>query len=161
MQPQPGRIPQQQPRVSPKKQRQHWLVYAGLCLFVMLFGWIVFTLAANWWRVFQDDWHYGRPRTFHLDADVGHGGMSHFTVENLSGQILVTEIPLHDQTHAKLYSGPQLSGENAALAPATLAFEDVNGDGFSDMILIVEDTKHVFLGSRDGFKSEIKQEGNR
>ncbi len=158
MQPQPEQRPQQQLIGKPKKPRRHWLFHAGLCLFMMLFGFLVLSMLANWWRVFQDDWHYGKPRTYQTDADVGHGGMSHFTVENLGGQILVIEVPLHEQAQAKLYSGPTLSGENAALTPVTVTFEDVNGDGLLDMILHVDGSSHAFLNSKNGF--QMNKEGN-
>ena len=44
--------------------RPHWLVFVGLAMLVMVMGWVVFSAVANWWQVTQDDWHYGRPRTF-------------------------------------------------------------------------------------------------
>lgn len=50
----------------------HWLVFAGIALLVMILGWLTLSALGSWWQVQQDDWHYGRPRTFQTDAVVGH-----------------------------------------------------------------------------------------
>ena len=112
----------------------------------------------NWWHIHQDDMQYGTPRTFQCDADVGHGGVSHFTVENLHGHIIITEVQVDNPAKAKIYVGPMLTGTDADLAPATITFTDVNGDGIPDMVLTVENTQHVFLGTKDGF--QMNEEGN-
>ena len=58
-------------------RRVHWTVIAGLALLLMLFGWALLTNVAHWWQVTQDDWHYGRPRTFQMDQVVGHNEFEH------------------------------------------------------------------------------------
>jgi hypothetical protein len=126
----------------------------------MLLGWMVIASLLNWLRVFQDDMHYGRPRTFQTDADVGHGGMSHFTIVNLNGHLLITEMLISDPSKAKIYIGPTLAGEGAALIPTTLTFQDTSGNGFPDMIIHVETTTYTFLGSKDGFHTQGQQGGN-
>src|SRR2546423_5251500 len=55
----------------PKKQRSHWMVFVGIALFVMVFGWVAFGALANWWQDKQNDWTYGNPRTFQMDQAVG------------------------------------------------------------------------------------------
>ena len=119
----------------------------------MLFivGWFLISALINWVQVTSDDLHYGRPRTYQTDIDVGHGGVSHFTAENLGGHVLVYELPNNDPSKAKIYSGPTLIGDNASLMPVTLTFRDVNGDGLLDMILVVNGNEYAtFLNGKDG-----------
>ena len=89
------------PRLA-RRARVHWLVWLAL-------SWLV-----PWWQVTRDDLVYGRPRTFQVDAVVGHGDSaahpSHFLVLNLSRQIEVIEFPGGDSAHAKIYTGPTLIG---------------------------------------------------
>ncbi len=103
----------------------------------------------------RDDWHYGRPRTFQCDADVGHGGVSHFTVENLGGHIFVIELPVNDPKKYHLYVGPALTGGDADLAVATISFKDVNHDGLPEMVITVNGgVTYVFVNTPDGFKPQ-------
>jgi len=125
----------------------------GLILLCMLCGWLLLSVLLHWWQVTQDDWHYGRPRTYQTDARVGHNDSatpSHFTVWNLHGQIVVIEFPGGDARNAVSYLGPALPGTDQDLTPATVEFRDVNGDGKPDMVLLVQGTPFVFLndGSR-------------
>src|SRR5437868_1136344 len=74
-----------------KRTHFHWSVCVGLGLFVMILGWLSFSALSSWWSVTQDDWHYGRPRTYQTDAVVGHEDSpshpSHFIALNLNGKI--------------------------------------------------------------------------
>jgi hypothetical protein len=135
-------------RLSPR-----WGVKFLLILFaMMIIGWILISALFNWWRVHQDDVQYGRPRTFQADADVGHGGRSHFTVQNLDGKIIITELPNNDPTRAKFSGAPTLAGSDAALLPATVSFEHMNEDDALDLVLTVANGKYVFLNNgKDGF----------
>jgi len=45
----------------------------GIGLLIMLIGWIVLSAFGSWWTSQQNDWRYGRPRTFQIDWNVGHG----------------------------------------------------------------------------------------
>src|SRR5205807_851910 len=58
---------------QPSKPRTHWLLFVGLVMLLMLVGWILVTMFLQWWLITQDDWHYGRPRTYQVDQRVGHG----------------------------------------------------------------------------------------
>ncbi|HET9920018.1 MAG TPA: hypothetical protein VFQ30_09285, partial [Ktedonobacteraceae bacterium] len=110
---------------------------------------------ANWWQVTQDDWHYGRPRTYQVDQVVGHNDSaqkpSHFIAINLNRQVEVIEFPGGDATKAKIYIGPLLVGPGQYLAPVTLSFQDVNGDGKIDMIVNVQDSHFIFLNNGTSF----------
>lgn len=122
-------------------------IVAGLALVTVVGGWVSTTL---------DDLHYSRPRTFQIDAYVGHhetpGMPSHFVALNLRGRIEIIEFPGGDPTHARIYLGPQLYGQNADLVPVTLSFQDVNGDHRPDMILHFQGTQVVFINDGSGFR---------
>lgn len=138
-----------------RRWRFHWLVFVGFAMFIMILGWVAFNALSNWWQVTQDDWHYGRPRTYQVDAVVGHNDSAanptHFIAENLHSHILIIEIPGGDAAKAKMYSGPTLIGSGQDLTPVTLTFKDVNGDGKLDMIVNVQDTHLVFLNQNGQF----------
>jgi hypothetical protein len=144
--------------VQEEKQgfRPHWLVFVGLAMLFMVASWVILATVANWWQVTQDDWHYGRPRTFQINAVVGHNDSpthpSHFIALNLNGRIEVIEIPGGDATHERVYIGPTLIGDRQDLAPVTLSFKDVNGDGKPDMLIHIGDQTIVFLNDQGGFR---------
>ncbi len=136
--------------------RPHWLLFVGLAMLIMVMGWVVFSAAANWWQVTQDDWRYGRPRTFQTDAVVGQGDLaanpSHFIALNLNRRIEIIEFPGGDPTKARIFLGPTLIGDGQDLAAVTLTFKDVNGDGKPDMIVSVEDSHFVFVNENGTFR---------
>jgi hypothetical protein len=51
----------------------------------------------SWWQTWSDDRTYGSPRTFQIDAVVGHDDSprhpSHFLALNLHGELIVIELP--------------------------------------------------------------------
>src|SRR5712691_6967555 len=51
--------------------RAHPLLLLGLGMILMLVWWTLLLLAVSWWNTTWDDLHYGRPRTFQIDAVVG------------------------------------------------------------------------------------------
>jgi hypothetical protein len=121
----------------------------------MIIGWVAFNALGSWWQTTQDDWHYGRPRTFQTDAVVGHGDSaanpSHFIAINLNRHVLIIELPGGDTSKARIFNGPILVGPGQDVAPVTLTFQDVNGDGLLDMIVNVQDAHFVFLNSKGTF----------
>ena len=148
----PRRASQQQPPLRQQaplpQQGLHWLFYVGVAMLVMLLGWFLLSALLSWWHVTQDDWHYGRPRTYQTDAWVGHnehGTPSHFLALNLHGHSEVIEFPGGDATHAKVYLGPVLSGPGADLVPVTVSFKDVTGDGKPDMVMQMGEQSVVFV----------------
>ena len=112
----------------------HPLIYLGVGMIAMLALWTLLTSAMSWWNTTWDDLHYGRPRTFQMDAFVGHnetiGTPSHFIAINLNGRIEIIEFPGGDGSKARIYLGPQLYGTGDDLIPVTLSFVDVNGDHY-------------------------------
>jgi hypothetical protein len=146
------------PNYAPYEPRRiHWTVIAGLALLLMLFGWALLTNVSHWWQITQDDWHYGRPRTFQTDQVVGHKDSStnpsHFVALNLNRHVEVIEFPGGDATNAKVYIGPVLVGPDQNLAPVTLTFKDVNHDGKLDMIVNVQDSHFIFLNASGQFRT--------
>jgi hypothetical protein len=155
-QPAPESTPVIQRRQAPK----HCLFYIGIGLCVMLLGGIWVNMLVRWVQVTWDDRHYGRPRTYQTDADVGHGGVSHFTVENLGGHIFIMEIIPADPKKIHLYVGPAVTGGDASLAVATISFKESNQSGLPDMVITVNGgATYVFVNTKDGFKPLNDQGG--
>jgi hypothetical protein len=139
-----------------QRRRWHWLVFVGMALLTMTLGWVVLTNLANWWQVTQDDWHYGRPRTYQVDAVVEHNDSAtnptHFIALNQARHVEVIEFPGGDPSKARIFIGPTLTGQGQDLTPVTLTFKDVNGDGKPDMILNIQDTRFVFINENGTFR---------
>lgn len=139
-----------------QRTRLHWLVFVGVAAIIMIIGWLAFSAFANWWQVTQDDWHYGRPRTFQTNAVVGHNDSasnpSHFIALNLNRHIEIIEFPGGDATKAKIYAGPVLIGQGQDLTPVTLIFKDVTGNGKLDMIVNVGDSHFVYINENGAFR---------
>src|SRR6266699_3814665 len=143
---------------QPPRQRLHWLVWVGVALFVMIFGWVLLSIVGSWWQTTLDDWHYGRPRTFQTEANVGHYGyVSHFVALNLNGKIEVIETQPQNpnpQQSAHLYIAATLATDQE-LQPVTVHFEDLNGDGKLDMLVVVGDSLQVpFYNNGTSFQSQ-------
>lgn len=138
------------------KRGVHPLLYLGVGMITMLAMWTILTSVFSWWSTTWDDFHYGRPRTFQIDAYVGHneaaGTPSHFIAINLNGRIEIIEFPGGDGSKARIYLGPQLYGTGDNLIPVTLSFADVNGDHLSDMIIHFQSSRIVFINAQGGFR---------
>jgi hypothetical protein len=138
------------------RPRVHWLVFVGLAMLAMLVGWVLLTSLSSWWQVKQDDWHYGRPRTYQVDQVVGHNDTvtspSHFIALNINRHVEVIEFPGGDPSKARVYVGPTLFGPGQDLAAVTLTFKDVNGDGRLDMIINVQDSHFAFINANSQFR---------
>jgi hypothetical protein len=134
----------------------HPLLYLGVSMIAMLALWTLLTSAISWWNTTSDDLHYGRPRTFQIDAFVGHneaaGTPSHFIAMNLNGHIEIIEFPGGDGSKARIYLGPQMYGTGDDLIPVTLSFADVNGDHQLDMIIHFQSSRIVFINDQGGFR---------
>jgi hypothetical protein len=132
-----------------------------MALLIAVIGWGVLTVFANWWTNTTQQWTYGYPRTYQTDAVVGHNDSqarpSHFIAVNLNGQVEVIEFPGGDATHAHMYTGLTIVGQNADLIPVTLSFQDVNGDGTLDMIVSVGNTHYIFLNEKGQFVKANQQ----
>lgn len=142
----------QQPPLREKSYPQrkiHWLLPTGVGMVAMLVLWMVGASIVAWGIQRYDDVRYGMPRTFQIDQTVGHGGdsrthPSHFVAVNLNRQAIVIEFMAGDPAKSVSYVAPvYIAGEGGNLAPVTLEFRDVTGDGKLDMII------HIHLPSQD------------
>lgn len=140
------------PPAPAQARRVHWLVPAGAGMLAFLALLVIGNWIVGAWQAHQLDAQYGMPRTYQIDAVVGHNGdseehPSHFTFENLGGKIIITEFPAGDASKAIVYTGPILSGPGAASVPVTGSFEDTNGDGKPDLVLHIGDQTLVYLNN--------------
>ena len=147
-------------------RRAHPLLSLGVGMLVMLAVCTALSFVVPWAHTTLDDLRYGRPRTFQVDAFVGHneqaGVPTHFIALNLNRHIMIIELPGGDPAHARIYSGPVLYGANDDLVPVTLSFADVNGDHRPDMIIhlhfqgwfgfIDSEQQLVYINENGGFR---------
>ena len=128
-------------------------ILVGVVLTIVLF--MSLSVLGSWWHTYQDDLHYGRPRTFQLDAVVGHGdsaiNKTHFIFLNLNRHVEIIEIPGGDATHMRVFMGPVLFGDGQDLTPVTGEIRDVNGDGKPDLIVHILNEQIVFLNDGTTF----------
>ena len=151
----PRTEPARTPRQRAHAPRFHWLLWVGIGMLALLVLWIVGALLLSWWNTYQDDLHYGRPRTYQTDARVGHNDVytpSHFIAINLHRQVEVIEFPGGDATHAKVYLVPSMLQEGNDLTVVTLAFKDLTHNGKLDMIITVGNDKFVFINANGAFR---------
>lgn len=142
----------------PKARRHHWLAVFGTGMLVMVLIFMAINEIGSTWQAHQLDAQYGMPRTYQVDAVVGHNGdsaahPSHFTFVNLHATIIITEFPAGDAAKAIVYTGPPLIGDNAESIPVTGFFQDRNGDGKPDMIVQVINQQFVYLNTGSKFVS--------
>jgi hypothetical protein len=131
-------------------------ILVGVVITIVLF--MSLSVLGSWWHTYQDDLHYGRPRTSQLDAVVGHGdsaiNKTHFIFLNLNRHVEIIEIPGGDATHMRVFMGPVLFGDGQDLTPVTGEIRDVNGDGKPDLIVHILNEQIVFLNDGTTFHSQ-------
>src|SRR5258708_9531157 len=92
----------------PPKQHTHWLVYVGIGMIAMLALWVGLQMLGTWWSEHQLDATYGFPRTYQVDAVVGHDDStdhpSHFIFINLKCRLVFVELPGANVVHARIYN---------------------------------------------------------
>jgi len=122
------------------RQGKHPFFYIGICLAIMVLFLTAYTLIPPALQQWSDDRIYGYPRTYQTDADVGHGGTSHFIALNGHGTIEVLEIPSEPSkaNQPRLYIIVRLTNQGADLVPASVSFPDINGDGKPDMQVTIQ-----------------------
>jgi hypothetical protein len=131
------------PDTEPERERRRflgsrpmWLMLVGVLIVIALMLVInrVVIPAIGW---SQDQWHYGDTRITQMDANVGHGGESHFLATYSQGTIVILEISLD---HPNVYQVYTLTGmESTSGTPVILlSIADVNHDGKLDLIVHTE-----------------------
>jgi hypothetical protein len=157
--PQPGqRTTENIPAIPVGKKRDfraHAVIWVGLGMILMFLGWTGLQALSSWWQMSQLDALYGRPRTAQYDVVVGHNDnpdhKTHIIALNLKSRVVIIELPGGDSTKAKIYQGPFLYGQDSDLAPVTLTFRDVNGDGLLDMVITVQGAQIIYLNKQGQF----------
>ncbi|HWQ13478.1 MAG TPA: hypothetical protein VNL77_11795 [Roseiflexaceae bacterium] len=129
------------------------VTYGATLLLVVLAIYALVGAAQSRVNVLLDDYRYGRPRTHHVAAFVGHseqsGQPTHLTAINLNRQVVILELPGGDPRAVRAISGPYLFGAEEHLTPVTLAVRDMDGDGQGDLLLSIRREQIVYL-NRDG-----------
>ncbi len=140
----------------PPKRKVHWALILGIGMALMLGLYLGLTWVAAWWANHQLDALYGFPRTYQLDAVVYPGDSaehpSHYIFLNLSGIVQIVEFPHGDSSHVRIYKGPALLSDNAALIPVTGEFRTVNGK--VEMLIHVQDQTVVYVNDGTHFKPQ-------
>lgn len=137
-----------EPETAVKSKSTHWLFMVGLGMVTAVILFLLGSSLLAWGVQFYNGIRYGYPRTYQVDAVVGHGDSqqhpSHFIAINLNRQAVVVEFMGGDPAKTVTYVAPvYIAGDNGNLAPVTLEFRDVNGDGKPDMII------HIHLANQD------------
>jgi len=130
-------------QIQPKAPtRFHPLVWMGVFGIFLVSGWLGLNAVTAWYQGVQNDWTYGKERHFEINAVVGHGDSannpSHYTAENINGQIIVIELPGNNVSRAKIYQIEIVPG-NVGNPPVKLTFQDMNADGKLDMLVQIGD----------------------
>jgi hypothetical protein len=143
-------------RYQERPRRPHWMLRLGLALSLLFLSWLLLTEAATWTQHALDTLHYGYPRTYQVDAVVGHADSpahpSHFIALNLDGHLEVIELAAGKPAHAHIYVGPTQTGAEAAQVPVTIQFQDVNGDAKPDLLLLFNGIQVVYLNTGTSFQ---------
>jgi hypothetical protein len=138
------------------RRRVHPLLSVGVGMLAMVALFLVLSSAATWAGQKKDDLVYGIPRTFQLDAVVGHNDSpespSHFIALNLNRHVEVIEFPGGDSNKARVYPITTLFGDGEDLTPVTLSFRDVTGDGKPDMLIHIENQTLVLVNDNGSFR---------
>lgn len=139
-----------------RARRRHLMFFVGIGLMVFVLLWVGITQVFIWGNNVVNGLRYGYPRTFQVDAVVGHQDSasvpSHFLAINLRGQIEVVEWPGGNAAHARVYLGPQLFGLSSDLEPVRLRFVDLSGDHLPDMVISVENSQIVLVNAQGIFR---------
>jgi hypothetical protein len=143
---------------APVPSQSRLLPVAGgmmLAVILMLLAQVLVGWVGNTWNNVR----YGYPRTYQVDAVVGHQDSalhpSHFIALNLHGQVEIIEFPGGDVSHAHVYVGPQLSGPGAELLPVTLRFVTPPHAHLPNMVVLVGDSRFVFVNAHGTFVSSV------
>ena len=140
----------------PPKRCIHWLFILGIGMVLMLGLWAGLSGLTNWWTNHQLDAAYGFPRTYQADAVIYAGDSadhpSHYIFLNLAGTVEIIELPHGDSAHARIYKGPQIFSDNAALVPVTGEFKNVNGR--VEMLVHIQNQVIIYVNDGTQFKAQ-------
>ena len=128
----------------------------GLGMLLAIIAVLVGRLLIGWIGNVWNDLHYGYPRTYQMNAVVGHHDSvahpSHFLALNLNGQMEVIEFPGGDVAQATVYVVASLSGPQAALVPVTLHFVQNPQTHHPDMVVTFGGEQVVYRNLQGAFR---------
>ncbi len=67
---------------------------------------------------------------------------------------MIIEIPGGNTSHARIYNGPAIIGDNPDMIPVTTEFQDVNNDGKLDMVVHVGNQQFIYINDGTEFKPQ-------
>ena len=112
------------------------------------------TALVSWWQGVQTDMTYGNPRTFQMDAVVGHNDSvanpTHFVLINLHGHVQIIEIQGGDAAKTHIYTGPTLYGADQDRIPVT--GEIVNQQGKLNLLVHVDGKDFLYVNNGKTFQ---------
>jgi hypothetical protein len=148
-----SRTAEQQTAPVARRRPVHGSVYVGLTLLCMLVGFVLFSALDTWWQHTEDYLHYGMPRTFQMDAVVGHQDSaahpSHFLALNLDGHLSVIEMQGGDVSKTVVYAGPVIYGQGADLVAVTLSVAH-DQHGQPELVLHYQNNEVILYDGKDG-----------
>ncbi|NJN15633.1 MAG: hypothetical protein HC822_04725 [Oscillochloris sp.] len=132
------------------------VAYIVTGLLALLALYVLLSSVVDWSRVVMDDMRFGRPRTFHLTANVGRAeeanAPTHLIAMNLDRQVVILEIPGGDSTKTRALPGPYLFGAGEDLTPVTMRLADVNSDSAPDLVVRVKDEEMIYMNRDNAFQ---------
>lgn len=138
------------------KQRLHPLLFVGAGLLLALLLWTGLTRLMEWGTSEYNTLVYGYPRTFQIDAVVGHGDSpqhpSHFVAINLHGSVSIIEFPGSDPSRAHVLVFASSPGSGADLAVVTLRFIDLNHHQKPDMLIDIGGVQSILINTGNTFR---------
>ncbi len=141
------------------KRHIHPLLYLGVGMLAMAALFLLLSSAGTWIQTTKDDLTYGRPRTFNIDAVVGHNDSAanptHFIAINLNRHVEVIEQPGGDSSKMRVYQVTTLFGDGEDLAPVTLSFRDLLGNGKLDMLIHINNTVIAYINDNGSLTYKI------
>lgn len=144
------------PPTEPLARRLYAALYGVALLLAALAVYAVVGVLVGHAHTLIDDLAYGRPRTMHVEAFVGHGEeagtATHLIAMNLNRQVLVLELPGGDPAKTRTLVGPYLFGADEDLTPVRLSLRDMDADGQADLLLDVRREQIVYLNKDGGFR---------
>ncbi len=131
----------------------HSLAYIVTAILALIAIYAVMGNAVSWVQGRIDDVRYGTPRTYQIDAVVGHedgaGTPTHLIAMNLNRQVVIIELPGGDASKIRTLTGPYLFGAQEDKTPVLMRLDDLNRDGSKDLIVSIKNEEVVYL-NKDG-----------
>jgi len=139
--------------------REHWFsLVAGMAVMLLFYcGSTMYVLPFV--AEVNDHWTYGDARMTQYDANVGHGGSSHFLAEYWHGRIVVIEFPGGNVNHAQVYTLLMTSTTDQTHRSVTLSVRSVNphgSPGKPDLVVSVTgfSASVVFYNTGNAFQTQ-------